>query len=922
MNRFALDKKRYQKLARQAAAEGCVLLKNDRQTLPLQKEDRVAVFGRIAFTYYKSGLGSGGLVNTGKVDSILDSLKKEDLVLDEKLEQMYLDWIREHPFDEGQGWGKVPWSQKEMPVTAEMLDCAGQADAAIIMIGRTAGEDQDNTDAPGGYRLTEEESDLIHQVCRGNRRSIVVLNVGNIMDMSWVKTADPGAVLYVWQGGQEGGHGAVDVLTGRVNPSGRLTDTIAGKISDYPSDTCFGSETKNEYQEDIYVGYRYFETFAKEAVQYPFGYGLSYTIFSVESRLLSCVQKENEQVRICLEAKVRNTGNCAGREVVQVYVQVPQGKLGNPVRRLISFFKTTELQPGDSYSREIEVSGYDLASYDDSGVTGHRSAYVLEAGKYEFYIGSNVRDAALAGSCQLEEQVVEQLQEAMAPVKVFQRIHLVKKEEHLEIEWEQVPVRTVDPQERRKAELPEELAQTGDQGWKLVDVLDGKVTMDAFTAQLTDEDLIAISRGEGMCSSKVTAGTAAAFGGVTEHLQELGIPAACCADGPSGIRMDCGTRAFSLPNGTALGCTFDTELVEELYTMTGQEIRLNKIDSLLGPGMNIHRHPLNGRNFEYISEDPYLTGKIAAAQIRGMAKHQIAGTIKHFCANNQETARSRANSVVSERALREIYLKGFEIAIKEGSARSVMTTYGPVNGLWTAGNYDLCTAILRKEWGFQGIVMTDWWAVANYEGEMGVSSVRAPMAAAQNDLFMVTSDAKASIEEDDMKRQLECGWLTRGELQRNAENILGFLLKSPALLHLNGRICQDELDAMNTKEEGDVLASDLKYLDDDENGCILIHGDLLSPKSGHADVFGIHVKKKGSYRIRMTLRSDLGELAQIPLTVYCNNILKTMVSVQGSAGKWLEIDRELDHLMGGNHYIKVYYGANGLKIDQIRIYLV
>ena len=221
----------------------------------------------------------------------------------------------------------------------------------------------------------------------------------------------------------------------------------------------------------------------------------------------------------------------------------------------------------------------------------------------------------------------------------------------MQVKWEDVPIRSIDPQERRKRNLPVELRQTGDQGWKLADVLDKKVSLDEFTAQLADEDLIEIFRGEGMCSEKVTAGTAAAFGGITQRLQMFGIPAACCADGPSGIRMDCGTKAFSLPNGTALGCTFDVELVEELYTMVGQEIRLNKIDSLLGPGMNIHRHPLNGRNFEYISEDPYVTGKIAAAQIKGMNRHQIAATVKHFCANNQEAARSRTDSVISERAL-------------------------------------------------------------------------------------------------------------------------------------------------------------------------------------------------------------------------------------------------------------------------------
>ena len=422
MKQFGLNMENYQKLARQAAAEGCVLLENRNHALPLKKEERIAVYGRIAFTYYKSGLGSGGLVNTGKVDGILDALKKENLNLDEKLEEIYRSWIEKHPFDEGEGWGKVPWSQEEMPVTEEMLACGEKADAALIVIGRTAGEDQDNTDAPGGYRLTKEEEQLIQQVCQRNRRSIVVLNTGNIMDMSWVERYHPQAVLYVWQGGQEGGHAAADVLMGKVNPSGRLTDTIAQKISDYPSDSCFGSETENVYQEDIYVGYRYFETFAKEKVQYPFGYGLSYTTFSIEGKLISRIREKNGEIKIRLEARVTNTGECAGREVLQCYAQVPQEKLGNPLRRLVYFFKTEKLQPGESVSKMIEITGYDLASYDDGGVTGNRSAYVLEQGTYRFYIGSDVRSAAYAGECHLEAQVAEQLQEAMAPVSVFQRM--------------------------------------------------------------------------------------------------------------------------------------------------------------------------------------------------------------------------------------------------------------------------------------------------------------------------------------------------------------------------------------------------------------------------------------------------------------------------------------------------------------------
>ena len=915
MKNYKLDLERYAVLARQATAEGCVLLENEGQALPLREGERVAVFGRMAFHYYKSGLGSGGLVNTRYVVGILDALKDcKEIRLDEKLMGIYEDWIRENPFDEGQGWGRVPWCQKEMEVTDEMLGCARDNDVSLVIIGRTAGEDQDNNAGPGSYCLTETEEDMIRRVCQVSKRTVVVLNVGNIIDMSWVKKYHPQAVLYAWQGGQEGGNGVADVLTGKVCACGKLTDTIAQSIEDYPSTENFGNPFKNYYKEDIYVGYRYFETFAKDKVLYPFGYGLSYTSFGIKAEIL-----KNSEEELTVAAEVVNTGAVKGKEVVQVYAKVPQGKLGNPARRLIGFAKTGELKPGEKEEVVIVIPKYDLASYDDSGVTGHKSCYVLEEGTYEIFVGSDVRSAESAGCYEEKFRVVEKLQEACAPVEKFSRMKAVLMPDgSYQAVTEEVPVRTVDPQERRKQNLPETLAYTGDKGYKLVDVLDGKVSMENFVAQISEEDLIAMFRGEGMCSPKVTPGTAAAFGGVTESMKALGIPVGCCADGPSGIRMDCGTKAFSLPNGTALGCTFNTELVSDLYEMTGKELRLNKIDSLLGPGMNIHRNPLNGRNFEYISEDPLLTGRICAAQVKAMAKSGIGSTIKHFCGNNQEVGRSTSDSVISERCLREIYLKGFEMAVREGGARSVMTTYGSVNGLWTAGSYDLCTTILRKEWGFEGIVMTDWWAKSNYEGHQAAVQVKAPMVAAQNDIYMVVSDAKANPEKDDVEEMLHAGKLTLGELQRNGANILGFLLKSPSILLLTDRICAEELEVMNTKEADDVDAGDLIAITSDpETQEMVVDGSLLHPAKGNTDILAVTNDYMGEFTVKFVLRSELGELAQLPISVFMDNIHKMTVSVQGTNGKWVEESRPFDMSFGHNHYIKLYYGADNLEIKEI-----
>ena len=915
MNSYKLDLNKYAALARQAVAEGCVLLENEGQALPLRDGERVAVFGRMAFHYYKSGLGSGGLVNTRYVVGILDALKEcEGVYLDEELMGIYEDWIKVNPYDEGQGWGRVPWCQKEMEVTEEMLECARRNDVSLVVIGRTAGEDQDNNAKAGSYCLTETEEDMIRRVCEVSERTVVVLNVGNIIDMSWVEKYRPQAVLYVWQGGQEGGNGVADVLTGKVCACGKLTDTIAADIKDYPSTENFGDPFKNYYKEDIYVGYRYFETFARDKVLYPFGYGLSYTTFEMKAEVL-----KNTGDKITVSATVANTGEVKGKEVVQVYVKVPQGKLGNPARKLIGFAKTKELEPGEQEEVCIVIPKYDMASYDDSGVTGHKSCYVLEEGTYEIFVGSDVRSAVSVGCYEEEFRVIEELEEAYAPVEKFQRMKAVLLSDGTyQAVTEDVPVRTIDPQERRANEMPETYVYTGDKGYKLVDVLDKKVSMEEFVAQISEEDLIAMFRGEGMCSPKVTAGTAAAFGGVTDGLIALGIPVGCCSDGPSGIRMDCGTKAFSLPNGTSLGCTFNVELVGALYEMTGKELRLNKIDSLLGPGMNIHRNPLNGRNFEYISEDPILTGRICAAQVKAMAKSGIGSTIKHFCGNNQEVGRSTSDSVISERALREIYLKGFEIAVKEGGARSVMTTYGSVNGLWTAGSYDLCTMILRKEWGFDGIVMTDWWANSNYEGHQAEVPVKAPMVAAQNDIYMVVSDAKSNPENDDVEEMLHAGKITLGELQRNAANILGFLLKSPSILLWTDRICEEELEAMNTKEDDDVDAGSLVNIESDpKTQEIVIEGTMLHPAKGNADVLAVTNDFEDDFTMKFVLKSDLGELAQLPVSVFLDNIHKMTVSVQGTNGKWVEESRILNMGFGHNHYIKLYYGADNLEIEKI-----
>ena len=335
MSKFTLDWKQYAALARQAAAEGCVLLENKNNTLPLADGETCAVFGRTQFEYYKSGTGSGGLVNTSYVHDLDYALTESSLTIDVEVKTAYKNWLKDHPFDLGNGWAQEPWCQVEMPLSDELVSgAASRCQTALIVIGRTAGEDRDNAAEKGSWYLTDGEEAMLEIVCRHFSRTVVILNVGNIIDMSFVDRYEPSSVLYIWQGGMEGGSGAVDVITGKVPASGRLSDTIAYHIDDYPSTRNFGCEDTIRYEEDIYVGYRYFETFAKEKVRYPFGYGLSYTTFDVQAALDMCSLpaglakgEVSKTDTLHVTYDITNTGDVAGKETIQLYVQKPQGFL-------------------------------------------------------------------------------------------------------------------------------------------------------------------------------------------------------------------------------------------------------------------------------------------------------------------------------------------------------------------------------------------------------------------------------------------------------------------------------------------------------------------------------------------------------------------------------------------------------------------
>ena len=913
------DIEKFKEVARRAAAEGIVLIKNDNKALPLAKGTKVSVFGRSQMNYYKSGTGSGGMVNVDYVVGIYEALSaSKDLVVNKKIREAYESFVKENPFDVGTGWAAEPWFQKEMPLDDALVkEASKESDVAVFIIGRTAGEDKDNKKEQGSYLLTDEEVAALKKVKAAFDRTIVLLNVGNIIDMKWVEEIDPSAVLYVWQGGQEGGNAVLDVVTGAVNPSGKLADTIARDIDDYSSTKNFGSEKKNIQSEDIYVGYRYFETFDKDSVLYPFGFGLSYTSFDIKTLSFEYDGKDS----VFVEVNVTNTGDIAGKEVVQVYAKAPQGELGKPEKTLCSFDKTDLLAPGMCQTLKFEIPKYWFSSYDDSGITGHKSAYVLETGEYEFFVGSDVRSAVSVGSFSLDDlEVIMQCEEAYAPVQDFERLRPAIKNGKLVKAYENAPTRTLDPNKKRADRLPEALPYTGDKGFKLKDVEDKKVSLDEFIAQLSDKDLCTIARGEGMCSPKVTAGIAGAFGGLSESLKNFGIPAGGCSDGPSGIRMDCGTHAFSLPNGTCLACTFDEEINKELFRWEGLDLRRHRIDALLGPGMNIHRSPLNGRNFEYFSEDPFLTGKLVKAQLQGLHTYDVTGVIKHFAGNTQEFKRHTANNIMSERALREIYLKGFEIAVREGGARAIMSTYGPVNGIWTASSYDLLTTILRNEWGFDGIVMTDWWAMGNDEaGAPGDYANVASQVRAQNDLNMVNGDAEANSGHDNLESALAEGKLTRAELARGAGNILRFLLKTPAYKHMLG--IESELD----KELKDAVSAEDVNLQDMikvkmNDGVTELDPKDFEIEKGSTTAFVLTSPKKCLMELELELRADnQPDVAQLPVSVFQDKQLVKSFTLTGMDKEWKKVKIDLIPAFMSNFYLKFYFAQGGLEIKSAKI---
>ncbi len=762
------------KISRQAAAESVVLLKNE-GVLPLKAEETVSLFGRVQGDTFYVGYGSGGDVKPHYRVSFVEGLENADVKLNKELLTIYKKWRKANKPDDG-FWGNWPMCYDEMPLDYDIVSTAAESsDTALVFIGRAAGEDRENTLTEGSYFLTEAEKNMLFLVSKTFTKWAVVLNIGNIIDFSWIEKYNVPCVLISWQGGMEAGNGLADVLTGKVSPSGALTDTVALAYEDYPSSANFGGKEKNDYVEDIFVGYRYFETFAKDKVLFPFGFGLSYTDFDIKDIDFSVGSE-----KINISAVIKNTGSMSGKKAVGLYLRQEGSVIPVPVTALKDFRKTKELTPGEEQRLDFSVSFYDISSYDDSGRTGYKSAYVLCEGKYTFSLGFDVRNTVDAGVFECSKtEITDQLTEisAVEEENAFMRIIPIEENGKTRVGFEAAPVRTVSLKKTIEKNLPETLYMTVGRKYTLDDVREEKTTMDSFVATLSYEELEAISRGDYVMNSPLGAkGNAGVFGGVLPSLREKGVPPITTTDGPSGIRI--GAYSALFPCGTALASTWNFELVEELYRLLGTEMRERGSDVLLAPGLNIHRNPLCGRNFEYFSEDPVSAGYMAAAVTKGLQSSGVSACPKHFACNNQEVRRTKNNSVLSERALREIYLKGFEICVKQAKPLNIMTSYNKINGVWGHYNYDLVTGILRGEWGYEGCVMTDWWMQPSASPEFPVMKNQAYRVRAGVNVLMPGGGRTGKREPDGtlLESLGKEGGITTGEMQKNAAEILRMII--------------------------------------------------------------------------------------------------------------------------------------------------
>ena len=792
-------------LSRVAAREGFVLLKNDNNALPL-KNKKIALYGMGARLTVKGGLGSGSVEERYSVN-IEDGLKNAgfEITTEKWLDdydseysstyQEYHDMVEDKVKDLVNPMEIIPIAHSYVYrypsgrlVTKEDIENSN-TDTAIYVLMRQAGECNDRKLEKGDYYITDIERENLRILSEAYKNTILVINVGGHIDLSFldeIKGID--AVVLFVQGGEEGGNALSDVLSGKVNFSGKLSDTIPLRYEDIPFGDEFSylnGDLKNEYyKEGIYVGYRYFDSFDKD-VRYPFGFGLSYTDFKIETKSVS-LDKTNINIKVA----VTNIGEVSGKEVVQVYISLPGSN--KEYQRLVTFQKTKELEKGETETMDLSFSLEDCTSYNEE-----KAAWILDEGDYILRVGNSSRNTNLSAIFDIPQTIV--VTECKNCCSLQNKLPLFypdkEREERVECEM-RLRVNPEDFTTKTVSYIEPSIKETEEE----------KSILDSLTIE---EEAWLLQGGDLRNPPKGTLEIHGAGGKTVTALLGKGIRNVLFSDGPAGVNI--ANKVKALPGGgfapamvperyswgvmgkamkaqleripgeivyryaTAwpvemlLAQTWNKELLESIGKAVGEEMLQFGITIWLSPGMNIHRNPLGGRAFEYYSEDPVLTGELAASLTKGVQSHKGLGvSLKHFCCNNTEDNRNGISSNVSERALREIYLKGFEIAVKKSQPKTVMSSYNMLNHIYTANRHDLLTDILRSEWGFEGLVMTDWGSTNEKAGRPEKT------APSGNDLIMPGSD----YDRECILKAIKSGEMTPEVVRRSACRVLRMMLNA------------------------------------------------------------------------------------------------------------------------------------------------
>ncbi len=793
-------------VAYQAACEAMVLLKND-GVLPFETK-KIALYGPGASMTIKGGTGSGE-VNERHSVTILEGLEDRGFHISTK------SWL--HDFEKGYAEAESAYKEEKKkrvnflkfgsimnmlfdnfraPVGRRITDedvAASDTDTCIYVLSRQAGEGGDRKTEPGDFFLSQEERAAI-QFCADNyKKFLLVINSGSSLDMTFVDEI-PGinSILYLCQLGTEGGHAFADLVSGKISPSGKLSDTWAKRYQDIP----FGDEYSYQngnldeefYKEGIYVGYRYFDSFGVEPA-YPFGFGMGYTDFRISPANIAA-----DGSGIIVDANVENIGKrFSGKEVVQLYVSAPNGVIHKEFQSLAAFEKTGDLLPGQNETVSLAFDMCSLASYRESD-----GCYVLEVGDYLLRLGNSSRNTAVIGVLTLKNEIVVSRHSHICPVlKSFEE--LVSNPYPPEKIREDIPCIVLD------AEAFAEITYIYE-----TPALSQDERVQKFMSTLTKKDMADIVVGIGMFGGETRFNLPGSVGNTTSKFWDRGLANVTLCDGPAGLRIqkrsavdkkgkvkpiDLALSIFeafpdivkrlmtgdpdkdtvlyqyttAFPVANALAQTWNTDLMYEVGSAVFREMKEYGCTYWLAPAMNIHRNPLCGRNFEYFSEDPRLSGVIAAAITRGVQQEEgYYVTIKHFACNNQEDNRNAVSSNLSERALREIYLKGFEICVRQAHAKSVMTSYNKINGVYAPNSYDLCTKVLRNEWGFAGVVMTDWFSTNKGQASNAIAMKSG------NDLIM---PGGGSFKKE-ILQGIESGLISEEDLRRSCENVVYAIFNS------------------------------------------------------------------------------------------------------------------------------------------------